>query len=361
MTTKLPPFIDRRRVALVGRAGVFGIAALALSLVAGAGRADAQLRPWGSSNEVYIDLTVLDGGAPPRRPAPGLAAPGSSSLAIPTSGGLMEPPSRYPRSRLLVSRPPSGAVRSSLLTLPEVKLRRPGRAAKKTRRARRPARARPARTRPAKTQPIRKPPSRPKVVRTAEPMSKKPAKALTPPARAPKAASSPKPAQKQVAQKQVAKTTPAASAAPPRKPDVTPPPAVTAPRPAAKIPAAQPKAQQQAALPKPAPKAAAKPGAVSIAFSSGDAILRDAGKARLNSLAKQLKGQPRVRMQLLAYAGGNELSASKARRLSLSRALAIRSYLIGKGLRSTRIDVRALGNKVPGGQPNRVDLKLIRR
>lgn len=66
-------------------------------------------------------------------------------------------------------------------------------------------------------------------------------------------------------------------------------------------------------------------------------------------------------MQLLAYAGGNELSASKARRLSLSRALAIRSYLIGKGLRSTRIDVRALGNKVPGGQPNRVDLKLIQR
>lgn len=356
MTTKLPPFIDRRRIALVGWAGVFGMAALALSLVAGAGRADAQLRPWGSSNEVYIDLTVLDGGAPPRRPAPGLAAPGLSRLANPISDGLMVPPSRNPRSRLLVSRPPSGAVRSSLLTLPEVKLRRPGRAAKKTRRARRPARARPARTRPAKTQPIRKPPSRPKVVRTAEPMSKKPAKALTPAARAPKAASSPKPAQKQVA-----KTTPVASAAPPRKPDVTPPPAVTAPRPAAKIPAAQPKAQQQAALPKPAPKAAARPGSVSIAFSSGDTVLRDAGKARLNSLAKQLKGQPKVRMQLLAYAGGNELSASKARRLSLSRALAIRSYLIGKGLRSTRIDVRALGNKVPGGQPNRVDLKLIRR
>jgi hypothetical protein len=66
-------------------------------------------------------------------------------------------------------------------------------------------------------------------------------------------------------------------------------------------------------------------------------------------------------MQLLAYAGGKKLSASKARRLSLSRALAIRSYLIGKGVRSTRIDVRALGNKIPSGKPDRVDLKIIQR
>jgi outer membrane protein OmpA-like peptidoglycan-associated protein len=45
----------------------------------------------------------------------------------------------------------------------------------------------------------------------------------------------------------------------------------------------------------------------------------------------------------------------------LSRALAIRSYLIGKGVRSTRIDVRALGNKIPSGKPDRVDLKIIQR
>ena len=92
-----------------------------------------------------------------------------------------------------------------------------------------------------------------------------------------------------------------------------------------------------------------------------EADLDAAGKARLDGLAKRLKVQSKIRMQLLAYAGGENLSASKARRLSLSRALAIRSYLIGKGVRSTRIDVRALGNKVPSGKPGRVDLKIIQR
>tara|TARA_B100001964_G_C13761685_1_gene392048 strand:- start:1 stop:201 length:201 start_codon:yes stop_codon:yes gene_type:complete len=66
-------------------------------------------------------------------------------------------------------------------------------------------------------------------------------------------------------------------------------------------------------------------------------------------------------MQLLAYAGEPNLSASKARRLSLSRALSVRTFLISKGVRSTRIDVRALGNKVPDGQPNRVDLRVLPR
>ncbi|MCH8925159.1 MAG: OmpA family protein [Proteobacteria bacterium] len=49
-------------------------------------------------------------------------------------------------------------------------------------------------------------------------------------------------------------------------------------------------------------------------------------------------------------------SASAARRLSLSRALAVRAYLIEQGVRSTRMDVRALGDKVPDGPADRVDV-----
>jgi len=74
-----------------------------------------------------------------------------------------------------------------------------------------------------------------------------------------------------------------------------------------------------------------------------------------------MNGDEELRMQLLAYAGDPDLSSSRARRLSLSRALAVRSYLIGKGVRSTRIDVRALGNRVPEGSPNRVDLRVVER
>jgi outer membrane protein OmpA-like peptidoglycan-associated protein len=42
--------------------------------------------------------------------------------------------------------------------------------------------------------------------------------------------------------------------------------------------------------------------------------------------------------------------------MSLSRALAVRSYLIKAGVRSTRMDVRALGNNVQGSPADRVDI-----
>jgi outer membrane protein OmpA-like peptidoglycan-associated protein len=67
-------------------------------------------------------------------------------------------------------------------------------------------------------------------------------------------------------------------------------------------------------------------------------------------------------LQLLAYADGDEANASKARRLSLSRALEVRKYLMELGVRSTRIEVRALGNKVEGGGPaDRVDAMFASR
>jgi outer membrane protein OmpA-like peptidoglycan-associated protein len=96
-----------------------------------------------------------------------------------------------------------------------------------------------------------------------------------------------------------------------------------------------------------------------LIFKQGDAKLTGEAQKSLDDLAAKLNATPKSRMQLLAYAGEPNLSASKARRLSLSRALSVRSYLIKKGVRSTRIDVRALGNKVPSGAPNRVDLKLV--
>jgi outer membrane protein OmpA-like peptidoglycan-associated protein len=96
-----------------------------------------------------------------------------------------------------------------------------------------------------------------------------------------------------------------------------------------------------------------------ILFASGTSDLSNDAKAALDKLADNLKGDEKSRLQLLAYAA--EDSPSKARRLSLSRALAVRSHLIAKGIRSTRIDVRALGDQVPGGELNRVDLQVTDR
>ena len=81
----------------------------------------------------------------------------------------------------------------------------------------------------------------------------------------------------------------------------------------------------------------------------------------MTQLADRLAGDAVLQVQLLAYAEGDEDNASKARRLSLSRALAVRSYLIDQGVRSTRIEVRALGNKVPEGPPDRVDVFVQKR
>ena len=112
---------------------------------------------------------------------------------------------------------------------------------------------------------------------------------------------------------------------------------------------------QQAAL----PQAVASKNSVNVVFTPGGSQLSSSARKALDLIATELNSKKDVRMQLMAYAGENKMAASKARRLSLSRALAVRSYLIEKGVRGTRIDVRALGNKVSSGLPNRVDLRVI--
>jgi outer membrane protein OmpA-like peptidoglycan-associated protein len=50
----------------------------------------------------------------------------------------------------------------------------------------------------------------------------------------------------------------------------------------------------------------------------------------------------------------------EARRVSLARAVAVRAYLIEKGVRSLRIDVRALGNRADTGPAaDQVDLLVV--
>jgi outer membrane protein OmpA-like peptidoglycan-associated protein len=93
-----------------------------------------------------------------------------------------------------------------------------------------------------------------------------------------------------------------------------------------------------------------------ITFDKDSARLPDGARDTLAHLASRMTEDATLEVQLLAYAAGDEENASKARRLSLSRALAVRSFLIDQGVRSTRIEVRALGNKVPDGAPDRVDI-----
>jgi outer membrane protein OmpA-like peptidoglycan-associated protein len=92
-----------------------------------------------------------------------------------------------------------------------------------------------------------------------------------------------------------------------------------------------------------------------ITFTGEETELNDSAKQALAGLVQKMQAQPNARVQLLAYASGTPDQASKARRTSLSRALAVRTYLLAQGVQSTRIDVRALGNTTDEQPVDRVD------
>ena len=97
-----------------------------------------------------------------------------------------------------------------------------------------------------------------------------------------------------------------------------------------------------------------------VRFRAGSSTLTRDDEDRLKAMADKV-APTEARLRLEAYAKGTGADASKARRLSLSRALAVRSFLIENGLRSTRIDVRALGIARDGDVPDRVDIVLLGR
>ena len=148
------------------------------------------------------------------------------------------------------------------------------------------------------------------------------------------------------------------------EPSTPPAPVAAAPSTPAPAPAPKPAAETAAVPPAAKDPVASAPsgaGEYSLAFGSGSFELNNAARAQLDSIVKNMGSDENMRIQLQAYAEGDSNNASKARRLSLSRALQVRSYLIDKGVRSTRIDVRALGANVPSGPADRVDIKTVQR
>jgi outer membrane protein OmpA-like peptidoglycan-associated protein len=94
-------------------------------------------------------------------------------------------------------------------------------------------------------------------------------------------------------------------------------------------------------------------------FPTGESQLPAAGKTAMDPVIKRLQADENLRLQLKAYASGGQDSTNTARRLSLSRALAVRAFLIDNNIQSTRMDVRALGDRNEGGPADRVDLVVV--
>ena len=109
--------------------------------------------------------------------------------------------------------------------------------------------------------------------------------------------------------------------------------------------------EQTAALP--APSFNDEP--ISITFGVDETDLPSSADSTLVSLAERMQSNQKVRVQLLAYASNTNGSVSSVRRKSLSRALSVRKFLMDRGIQSTRIEVRALGDQNEGGAPDRID------
>lgn len=118
-----------------------------------------------------------------------------------------------------------------------------------------------------------------------------------------------------------------------------------------------PRETQTAALP-PARAPVDEKEALRVVFSGSSSRLTEEGESGLRALVQSV-AETETRIQLKAFAAGSAERPSTARRLSLSRALAVRSFLIEQGMRSTRIDVRALGVPVDDGPADRVDVILL--
>ena len=144
-------------------------------------------------------------------------------------------------------------------------------------------------------------------------------------------------------------------------------PAATVPPPAAGVPVVaapatpRPPAERRlAAVPPPALPVPPAPGGT-LLFAGTQTLLSAQAKATLDMVAGRLGADPHLYLLLDAYAGlgGN---SSAARRLSLSRALAARVYLLDHGVEPKQVDVRPLGNtSKPDRPPDRIDLDLLER
>ncbi len=107
-------------------------------------------------------------------------------------------------------------------------------------------------------------------------------------------------------------------------------------------------------------KSFSKPELISLEFSGASADLAADQKNVIDSsIIPRLKEDDSRRLQILSFASPAKEGQSSARRISLSRGLAIRSYLLEKGVQPSRIDIRALGDNTKEKPMDRVDLALI--
>lgn len=113
-----------------------------------------------------------------------------------------------------------------------------------------------------------------------------------------------------------------------------------------------------ATIPRPVSRAA-RPGEkefVTLSFTPAlSEVNAETVQIMKGRILKVLQNNPGWRVQIQAFASAPDDSAGSARRLSLSRALSVRSWLMDQGIEPRRMDVRALGTDAEDSRSDRVD------
>jgi outer membrane protein OmpA-like peptidoglycan-associated protein len=123
------------------------------------------------------------------------------------------------------------------------------------------------------------------------------------------------------------------------------------------LPAGQPAAPPASTtVPATAPGTLPMPPPVRLVFETGHTNLTPSDEAEIKDLARAIPVPATSSVNVLAYAAGRPDDPSTARRLSLSRGMAVRSVLLASGVPSAQIYVRALGAAASDGPADRVEL-----
>jgi OmpA-OmpF porin, OOP family len=131
---------------------------------------------------------------------------------------------------------------------------------------------------------------------------------------------------------------PAPAPAPAAAPRPAPAPAAAAPAPAARPPAP---------APAPQPPAATKVTyAADAFFDVNKSVVKAEGKAKMDDLVDKIKG---INLEVIIAVGHTDSDGSDAlnQKLSVSRAEAVKAYLVSKGIEKNRVYTEGKGEKQP--------------
>lgn len=96
---------------------------------------------------------------------------------------------------------------------------------------------------------------------------------------------------------------------------------------------------------------------MTVLFEGTELALSSTVRQQLDGVATQAASTTQ-RLELMSYAGTETQRASDTRRLALQRALAVRAYLMAKGMDGSRIAVRPQGPAAAGERPERIDIRF---